>query len=366
MTGQEIARRRLANQRISAPIAGEPAEIVRLLAAVQAQDYAGAKWSVGLRLQGATDEDIERSFAAGEILRTHLLRPTWHFVTAADIRWLLALTAPRVHVATAHMVRKLDLDERTFQRSNDAMARALQGGQQLTRHELRGVLERAGIVPGDGVRLSYLMMRAELDGIVCSGPRRGKQFTYALLEDRAPQARRLDRPEALAKLAGRYFSTRGPATVHDFAKWSGLTVADARDGLEAVRAQLDVEVVHGQELWFPPPAPPATGNSPEAWLLSIYDEYISGFGDRSAIMEAGVAAWLMALGNALAYVIVVEGQVVGNWRRTLRKDAVLIEKNLFSPLTGAEGQAVAGAARRYGEFLRLPVVLDEDQAQGSP
>ncbi|HSJ52566.1 MAG TPA: winged helix DNA-binding domain-containing protein, partial [Anaerolineae bacterium] len=230
MTRSEIAWRRLANQWITEPKPARPADVVARLGAVQAQDYAGAKWAVGLRLQGATDDDIDRSFAAGEILRTHVLRPTWHFVLPADIRWMLELTAPRVHAASAYMVRKLELDEDTFRRSNDALARALEGGHHLTRQELRGVLEQAGIAVHDGLRLGYLMMQAELDGVVCSGPRRGKQFTYALLAERAPQARRLDRQEALAELAGRFFATRGPATVHDLAKWSSLTVADARDG----------------------------------------------------------------------------------------------------------------------------------------
>ncbi|HSJ52099.1 MAG TPA: crosslink repair DNA glycosylase YcaQ family protein, partial [Anaerolineae bacterium] len=178
---------------------------------------------------------------------------------------------------------------------------------------------------------------------------------------RAPQARRLDRQEALAELAGRFFATRGPATVHDLAKWSSLTVADARDGLEAVKAQLEVVVVDGQELWFPPregpPASPAPGDTPAAWLLSIYDEYIAGFQDRSAIMAAEIGDGLMALGNALSYVIVVDSQIVGSCRRTLQKSAVTVETNLMVPLAEAEQEAVAAAARRYGEFLGLPVAL---------
>ena len=168
----------------------EPADVVGWLAAVQAQDYAGAKWALGLRLQGATDDEVERAFADGAVLRTHLMRPTWHFVTPADIRWLLALTAPRVHAANAFMYRKLELDSRRFQESRAALTRALRGDEHLTRDELRGVLQKAGVAADDGMRLAYLMMHAELDGVVCSGARRGKQFTYALMDARAPHAGR--------------------------------------------------------------------------------------------------------------------------------------------------------------------------------
>lgn len=216
----DIPRQRLRNQGIAGATFKKPGDVVEWLAAVQAQDYAGAKWALGLRLQDATDDDVEQAFAEGAILRTHLLRPTWHFVTPADIRWMLALTAPRAHAVNADMSRKLELDNALFKRSNAALARALHGGRQLTRDELRGVLQKAGIATDGGLRLGYLLMRAELDGMVCSGARRGKQFTYALLDERAPHAKTLGREEALAELAQRYFVSRGPATVQDFAKRS--------------------------------------------------------------------------------------------------------------------------------------------------
>jgi hypothetical protein len=357
MSGLDIARLRLHNQHISQAKFELSGDEVSWLCAVQAQDYAGAKWSLGLRLRGASDRDIERAFNDGAILRTHLMRPTWHFVTPADIRWLLALTAPRVHAANAYMVRRLELDNAIFNRSNETLAKALQGGKQLTRDELREMLEQAGIPTKGDLRMSYFMMHAELDGVVCSGARRGKQFTYALLDDRAPQARELAREDALAELSKHYFLSRGPATVQDFAKWSGLTIADARQGLEMVKDLLQEQIVDGRPYWFSPSAPPASGGSPSAYLLSIYDEYISGYKDRSAIAREDIGAKLIELGNALSYIIVVDGQIVGVWKRTLRKDAVVIEADLFTSLGEAERQAVAVAADKYGEFLGLPVVL---------
>lgn len=357
MTRFDIPRQRLHNQCISRTTFEEAGDVAGWLAAVQAQDYAGAKWALGLRLQDATDDDIERAFAEGAILRTHLLRPTWHFVTPADIRWMLALTGPRVHAANAYMYRKLELDSAIFKRSNAALAKALQGSRQLTRDELRGVLSQAGIATGDGLRMGYLMMRAELDGLVCSGARRGKQFTYALLDERAPQAKTLEREEALAELARRYFMSRGPATVQDFAKWSGLTVADARNGIAAVQAELQHEVVEGQTYWFSTSGRSAKEISPSVYLLSAYDEYLSGYKDRSAFIAASHAARLAAMGNALSYIIVLDGQVVGAWKRRLKKDAVVIETNIFTRLTTAQERAVAAAADQYGAFLGLPVVL---------
>ena len=216
------------------------------------------------------------------------------------------------------------------------------------------MLQKAGIAADDGIRLAYLMMHAELEGLVCSGARRGNQFTYALLDERAPNARTLGREEALAELAGRYFMSRGPATVQDFAKWSGLTIADARAGLEAVKARLRQEVVDGQTYWLPAAKPASKVASPAAWLLSIYDEYISGYKDRSAMGTAKVGARLVALGNALAYIIVIDSQIVGTWTRTRGKEGVTIETNLFNRLTKAENRALAIAAAALWRFSSTP------------
>jgi len=354
----DIARLRLRNQRIGGGLRGEAADVVGWLGAVQAQDFAGAKWSLGLRLQRATDSQIERAFNEGAILRTHLLRPTWHFVTPGDIRWLLALTAPRVHAASAHMVRRLELDAAVFQRGNAALTKALQGGQHRTRYELEVVLQQIGIATDVGNRMAYLMMGAELAGIICSGPRRGKQFTYALLEERAPQTKTMDRDEALAELSRRYFASRGPATVQDFAKWSSLTVAEAGRGIESVRDGLRQEVVDGRAYWISKSWPPPNDGSPTAHLLSIYDEYISGYKDRSAIVSEKDGARLVGLGNALTAVIVIDGQIVGTWKRTLRKDSVVIDIHPFRRLTRVEKGAVAEAAQRYGAFHELPASLE--------
>src|SRR5260221_11504732 len=216
MTNLDIAHQRLHNQLITQRMFEKPGDVVQWLGAVQAQDYAAAKWALGLRMQGAIDESIEQAFADGTILRTHVMRPTWHFVTPADIRWMLALTAPRVNASNARYYRRLELDDAVFAKSNAVVTKALQGGNQLTRVELGAVLEQAGMATHDLLRLTYMVGRAELDGLICSGAKRGKQFTYALLDERAPQTKTLARDEALPELAKRYFTGYGPATLKDY------------------------------------------------------------------------------------------------------------------------------------------------------
>ena len=355
MTNLDIAHQRLHNQLITRRTFEKPGDVVEWLGAVQAQDYAAAKWAVGLRLQGTTDDDIEQAFTRGAILRTHLMRPTWHFVSPADIRWILALTAPRVNAVNAYYYRKLALDDAVFMHSNAVLAKALQGGKQFTRPELASVLQQAGIATDDLQQFTYIMMRAELDGIVCSGARRDKQFTYALLDERAPQARTLDRDEALAQFARRYFTSYGPATLQDFVWWSGLTVADARAGLEMVTSQLIHEVVDGQTYWFSTSAPPANDLPQTIYLLPNFDEYTVGYTDRSAVIDVSDATKFDTRGNVLNPTIVMDGRVVGTWKRTLKKDAVIITPNLFAPLNEAETRAFVASANRYGTFLDLPV-----------
>jgi hypothetical protein len=356
----DIARRRLNHQRLLTPLGNDPAEVVHFLGAVQSQDYAGAKWALGMRTRGVTDADVERAFAEGAILRTHVMRPTWHFVTPADIRWMLALTAPRVKAGMAYYDRKLELDDAVFQRSNAAIERALRGGKQLTRQELASTLRRARIDVTAGQRLGHLMLRAELDALICSGARRGKQFTYALLEERVPPARPLGRDEALLELTRRYFAARGPATANDFAWWSGLTVGDAKRGIELAGGALQRETIDDRLYWSAAAAAVLPKNrSPVAHLLPNYDEYFIGFRDRSAIGQRLDSSQLVTGGDALiAHVVIVDGQLVGGWRRlSVRKEAT-VELRLVTRLSRSERSAIARAAETYAAFLGVPVKLE--------
>jgi len=352
-TLSDIAEQRLHHQLLSHTALTQPREVVQWMGAMQAQDYAGAKWAIAQRAQGLTDAALDRALADGSILRTHVLRPTWHFVAPSDIRWMLQLTAPRVNAFNAFQYRKQELDDATFKKSNAALTKALRGGRQLTRPELAAALERAGIATDD-LRATLLVMRAELDGVVCSGARRGKQFTYALLEERVPPASARTKDEALAELATRYLQSRGPATIKDFVWWSGLTVAEAKAGIESVQSQFNCETVDGQAYWFPDIALPASRKTPTVHLLATYDEYLIGYKDRSAVVNPTDAAQIVG-GEVFTSTIVLNGQVVGVWKRTLKARSVSLATTLFTKLTKAQTQAVAAAAQQYATFLNLPL-----------
>jgi hypothetical protein len=353
---RDIASRRLVNQHLVGAGFATAVEVVRRLGAVQAQDYPGAKWGVAIRTPAATDAEVERAVNDGAIVRTHVLRPTWHFVAGRDIRWMLALTAPRVRARMAPYNRHLELDDKVFARSAAAITKALIGGNQLTRAELGAVLRRARIDSGVGQRLAHLMMRAELDGLVCSGAWKGRQSTYALLDERVPPGPALQPDEALAELARRYFATRGPATVQDFAWWSGLSVGDARRGIAMLQPGLEQETIGRRTYWYADESPPARSATTTAHLLPNYDEYFIGFKDRSAIAERVDASSVPVAAGALQpHVIVVDGQLVGGWKRVITGRRVTLKMRIVVGISRRELGAVEGVAERYGRFIGMPV-----------
>jgi hypothetical protein len=351
----DFLRQRLYRQRVGARPFKQPADVVRWLGAVQAQDYPSAKWALALRTERVTDRDIEESFNHGEILRTHVLRPTWHFVLPSDIRWMVTFTAPRVNAAMGSYYRAWRLDERLFAKSNKVIARALEGGKHLPRRTLAAALTKAGIVKKeDGpLRVVGLVLRAELDALICSGPMVGNQLTYALLEERVPRARILTDDEARAELVRRYFVSHGPATIADFRRWAGLTAAEATAGLEDVGRELDREVVGGKTFWFDGGERASRGRSATACLLPIYDECLLSYRDdpqpRVTAREKGA--------HTLGPAVVVDGRVVGTWKRMITEGSVVIDVTSFAPLTAKARHAVIDAAEGYAQFLqREPVI----------
>jgi hypothetical protein len=358
LTAGHIANQRLFNQHLVKPTLERAREVVALLGAVQAQDYGSAKWALAQRTRAATDADVEKEIAAGEIVRTHILRPTWHFVAAADIGWMLALSAPRVHAANGYWYRWLEVDDVVARRSRAVLTKALRDGNQLTRAELGQALTKARIQVKSPQRLACIVMRAELDGLICSGARQGKQFTYALLDEVVPRRRTLERDEALHELAKRYFSTRGPATADDFAWWSGLTKTDARRAAESASSELEQQIIDGRSYWFPTPRRLARRKTPIAHLLPNYDEYFVGFKDRGAFAQRLRAAGIEARTDALSgHILAIGGQIVGGWGRAFRGKKVVVHLKPLQTLTAAENRAVASAGKRFGEFLGVPVQI---------
>lgn len=356
MTQSEIAYRRLHNQLVTRQVFDKPGDGVRHLGAVQAQDYLASLWAVGLRLPQATVADIEQAIADRAMVRTWPMRGTIHYVAPEDVRWMPSLLTPRVITRSAGRYRQLELDEAVFSRSCEVFIRVLQGGKALTRNALYERLEEAGINPKGGRGLHILGHLAQ-QGLICFGPRAAKQPTFVLLDEWVPESRTLGRDEALAELARRYFSSHGPATLQDFTWWSGLTVADAKVGLEATQAELTSTTVEGATYWF------AEGSwtkekSPSVHLLPFFDEFLVAYKDRSAALEPARVKQVNAGGGLLNPTIVLDGRVVGTWKRTLGKNSVSLTLSLFALLDKAQIRTVHEAAECYGEFLGLPVGLE--------
>jgi hypothetical protein len=335
---------------------------VRWLVGVQSQDYPGAKWGLGQRTRNIKDADLDRLYNQGAILRTHVMRPTWHLVLPDDIRWMLSLTAPRVKAIQAHYDRALEIDQKLLRRTFTVIEKAVRDGSYKTRSELADALERDGI-PARGQRLGHLVAYAELDALIVSGPLRGKQFTYALLDERAPSARRLGREEALAELTLRYFTGHGPAQVNDFAWWSGLTVADAKRGLALAGEALAREVIGGKSYWSSPDAPRASVRKPVVHLLPNYDEFLIAYRDRAASLDPArqFDTAPFPYGSLLAHVVVLNGQVWGGWKRrvTDKKDKkVVIELGPLDVLDKEETAALQEAAGDLARFLGTSVTIE--------
>jgi len=361
MVADDLIRARLARQWLGSPGGRiwpkSPETVVTWFGAVQAQDYAGARWALGQRLAAATDASIEEACDRGRIIRTHVMRPTWHFVAPQDLRWLLALTAPRVHAASASVHRQYELDARTHARCRTVLERALTGHRHLTRDELAVALERARI-PARGVRLAYVLMHAELEALICSGPRRGKQFTYALVDERVAPAPARDRDESLAMLVERYFTSHGPATARDFAWWSGLTVRDATRGLEALGQRIDRHVVDGRTYHAVPVRTAAPPDAPTAWLLPNYDEFLIAYKDRELSVPIRRGRYAPSrVPEPYPHQLVIDGRLAGAWQRRVGQTAATVTVRPFTRLSRAHAVAVRATADRYGTFLGMSVTL---------
>lgn len=349
-TAFDVARQRLNNQFLLTRPFRAAADVVKTLGAVQAQDYVGAKWALALRMKKPADAAIEGAMTRGEIIRTHVLRPTWHFVTPADLRWMMALTGPRVSQAMRSYNTTMGLDDTTFRRSHDLIARALEGGRQLTRQELAAEIRKAGMKVQSVQHLAHLMMQAELDMVVCSGPLRGKQFTYALVDERVPASAPLDRDEALLRLTRLYFASRSPATLQDFSWWSGLRMGDAKRGAEI--AGLRTVTIEGREYRTAGQRRARAPRTPVAHLLPNYDEYFIGHRDRSAIAERlRRSGSRLPEGSVFWNVIALDGQLVGGWKRTVARKGIVLDLRIVVRLKPNERKAIARAAGDYAAFL---------------
>lgn len=351
MDPREIAFLRLKNQQLTSTGFQTPKQLVCWMGAMQAQDFNQAKWAIGVRMPHLKEDQVEEAFNKGEIIRTHLMRPTWHFVSADDIYWMLELTAPQIKAVLNSRHRELGITEFLVNKCYLVIEEALNSNEHraMTREELLQELDRAGI-PTDLQRASHFMLRAEIDGIVCSGPIKAKKQTYALLSQRVPERKTLTREEALARLAKSYFMSHGPATVADFTWWSGLSATEARKGLEAVKNDLVSVKTASDTYWFSASSSMTEKLTDSVHLLPAYDEFLISYKDRSASVTTEDHKKAISSNGIFRPVVLVNGQISGLWKKVIKKDNIIIETEYFRPHNKIEEQAIAKAAALFSEF----------------
>ena len=359
----DIANNRLISQQITDPKFQTVKELVHWMGAMQAQDYAMAEWAIGVRLPRSTEKHIQVAIDKGEIIRTHLLRPTWHFVSADDIHWMLALTAPRIKSSLKSRHRELELTEPIFTKSKEVISNALVGNNYLTREELLIELTQANIETKNN-RSSHILLNAELDGLICSGASKDKKQTYALLEERVRKVKILSKVEALTKLALRYFSSHGPATLHDFTWWSGLSTAEARQALDMIKTGFVSETIGLQTFWMPQPLQRRNlYKRPSLCLLPAYDEFVISYSDRSAMLSFENHKRSISRNGLFKPVILVNGQVVGLWKRVIHKENVVIELDFFKAHHKTLKSLIQKTSDTFGNFFGKPVEIMEKIGQ---
>ena len=360
MTLQDILAIRLANEQLTSSKFKTPEALVKWFGAVQSQDYSGAKWALGQRL-GLNDLQLEQAFNEVKILRTHVMRPTWHFVHPDDLVWMQKLTSPRVKRIMNYYNKILGLDAQIFEKTNKIIADVLKGENYLTRLEIKNILEKKGVFASTQ-KLGHIVSWAELDSIICSGPlrlrsgqARGGQFTYALTAELTPKTKELTTDEALRELTNRYFMSHGPATVRDFVWWSGLLTADVRRGIEL--AKLKSENVEGKQYWFAKSSLTTNYILPATmYLLPNYDEYTIAYQDRDAYINPHTVIYFKNQGNAAFWnAIVYKGEIIGMWRKTLVKNSMNVQVRFFEKLNTDERRALEEATDSYSKFLGIPV-----------
>ena len=350
----DITKIRLLSQQIAQTKFQTPKGIVSWMGAMQAQDYAMAKWGVGVRLPNSTDQAVGTALNNGEIIRTHLLRPTWHFVSADDIYWMLDLTSPKIRSSLKSRWKELELNETVFRKCNTLIEKTLGEEKHLNRNELVSEFKKNKIEIKDN-RASHLLLRAELDGLICSGTTKDGKQTYALLEERVLKTKSLTKEEALTKLAMKYFSSHCPATLQDFVWWSGLSASDAKSALEMVKSDFIAETIATQTYWFTNSFSFMKNNTESFYVLPAFDEYIISYKNRSAAFPGGINNKAVSNNGVFRPIFVVNGQVTGIWKRTLKKEKVLVETEFFKRPDKNVRNSIEKAFEKFGKFLEKKI-----------
>lgn len=355
MTNIDAVERRLVNQLLAGGSRGAPEEVVKILGAIQAQNYAGGEWSIGLRIPGSTIHDIDKAIEERKIVRTWAMRGTLHFLAASDIDWVLWLLAPGLIAGLGRRYKELGLDDTTFGKAERLFGRILKGANQLTRKELVTILEKNGI-SCEGQRAAFILHRASIDRVICFGVNRGKQETHALFEEWVSPAKSMTRENALAELARRYFTCHGPATIQDYVWWSGLRAPDANAGLDAVKPELAQVLIEGKTYWMPRRTSHSKPKAPIVRLLPMFDGFLLAYKDRSASLEPAVFRKLRT-GGMPDPAIMIDGKIAGKWSRQFVGDSVVVTTKCFRKIGGDESKALEETVKKYSAFMRKNLKL---------
>ncbi len=356
MKPPDIATARLISQQIAGSAFTIAKELVAYMGAMQAQDYAMAKWAIGLRLPGSTEKQLEKALDDGNLLRTHVLRPTWHIVVAEDIYWMLALSAEKIKALMRTTDRQFELTEKIYSKSNNIIAKCFETEKHMDRDGIAASLHKANIST-EKDRLSHLLIRAELEGIICSGKIIEGKRTYASLPERVPKKKLLTKDESLALLANKYFISRGPATIEDFSWWAGLTLTDARHGFDMVKPGFATEKINGISYLFSHELKWPVKNKASVFLLPAFDEFIISYKDRTASLETAHHKKIITRNGIFNPSIIVNGQVAGLWKRSYKNEKLAIETFYFVPPDKTVMAAVNKQAKQFGEFSGLATTV---------
>ncbi len=338
------------NQQITNPKFNTAEEITGWMGAFQAQDYGMSKWALGIRLLNSTEAAINMEFNSGSIIRTHLLRPTWHIVSSKDIYWISGLTAPRIKASLKFRDKQLELTDIIYNKCNRILEKSLRDSNHQTREELISELKKFKI-DVEYNRASHIFLRAELDGIICSGKHKEGKPTYAILEEWVPERKNINREEALKELAKRYFTSRGPALITDFAWWSGLSISNVKLALDFNKGCLISEEIQNQTYWMADTYLEPTPDSEEIYFLPAFDEFLISYRDRTASLLLNDNKKVIS-NNGIFYPSVMKnGQVIGIWKRNIRNNRVLLTKTLFNSGTSDRDNNFLISINRYSNFI---------------
>jgi hypothetical protein len=345
-----ISKTRLISQKIASPVFKSPSEIVSWMGAMQAQDYLMAKWAIGVRLRDTTQKIIDSAIDKGEILRIHVLRPTWHFVSADDIYWMLNLSAPKIKSSLKSRHEQLELSESVINKTSSIIEKTLSKEICLTRDELAHEFQKAGLRTDEN-RLSHILFRSELDGIICSGPIKKNKLTYALLHERVHVKKELSKDESLAELARRYFISRCPATLEDFIWWSNLTIREARTAVDLIKSDFIQENTGSFKYIIPSSFSEPGNHKSSVHLLPAYDEFLISYRDRSSSLSEVNNKRTVSENGIFYPTIVINGQVAGLWKRSFQKNKIIVTSGFFKPSNESMIRKVTGKVRDFGRFL---------------